>query len=41
MRRPNFFRRAVDIQLLQNVPLPLVVFATAVLILHWRSANRS
>jgi hypothetical protein len=41
LRRPNFFRRVLEIELLQNAPLPLLVFVSAVIILYWRQASRS
>jgi hypothetical protein len=41
IRRPSFFRRILDIELQQNAPLPLVVFASTVMILFWRTASRS
>jgi hypothetical protein len=41
IRRPRVFSRAVSIEPLQNAPLPLLILATAVMVLYWRAASRA
>jgi hypothetical protein len=41
IRRPNLLRRTVTIEAMSGAPVPLLVFCTAVVILHWRRAARA
>lgn len=41
IRRPNLLRRTVTIDSISGAPAPLLIFCTAVIILHWRRAARA
>jgi hypothetical protein len=41
IRRPNLLRRGVTIDATSGAPAPLLVFCTALVILHWRAAARA